>query len=89
MAYALFTWLAIDPAQQLQTGICLAKQKDQAFLQLQRQGLTALKMQRQYSLRPLAWKNADCIHAIEQLAALLQITHIAIGGAYFNDLRSR
>lgn len=71
MAYALFTWLAIDPAQQLQTGICLAKQKDQVFLQLQRQGLTALKMQRQYSLRPLAWKNADCIHAIEQLAALL------------------
>lgn len=71
MAYALFTWLAIDPAQQLQTGICLAKQKDQAFLQLQRQGLTPLKMQRQYSLRPLAWKNADCIYAIEQLAALL------------------
>ncbi|MCE9884520.1 protein transport protein HofC [Obesumbacterium proteus] len=71
MAYTLFTWLAIDPAQQLQTGICLAKQKDQVFLQLQRQGLTALKMQRQYSLRPLAWKNADCIHAIEQLAALL------------------
>ncbi len=71
MAYALFTWLAIDPAQQLQTGICLAKQKDQAFLQLQRQDLTPLKMQRQYSLRPLAWKNADCIHAIEQLATLL------------------
>jgi len=71
MTYALFTWLAIDPVQQLQTGVCLAKQKDQAFLQLQRQGLTPLKMQRQYSLRPLAWKNADCIHAIEQLAALL------------------
>lgn len=71
MAYALFTWLAIDPAQQLRTGVCLAKQKDQAFLQLQRQGLTPLKMQRQYSLRPLAWKNTDCIHAIEQLAALL------------------
>lgn len=71
MAYALFTWLAIDPVQQLKTGVCLAKLKDQAFLQLQRQGLTPLKMQRQYSLRPLAWKNADCIHAIEQLAALL------------------
>lgn len=71
MTYALFTWLAIDSAQQLQTGVCLAQQKEQAFSQLQIQGFTPLKMQRQYSLRPLAWKNADCIHTIEQLAALL------------------
>lgn len=71
MTYVLFTWLAIDSAQQLQTGVCLAQQKEQAFSQLQIQGFTPLKMQRQYSLRPLAWKNADCIHTIEQLAALL------------------
>ncbi|ANC40825.1 secretion system protein [Hafnia alvei] len=71
MTYALFTWLAIDSTQQLQTGVCLAQQKEQAFSQLQIQGFTPLKMQRQYSLRPLAWKNADCIHTIEQLAALL------------------
>ncbi|KAA0263155.1 protein transport protein HofC [Hafnia alvei] len=71
MTYALFTWLAIDSAQQLQSGVCLAQQKEQAFSQLQIQGFTPLKMQRQYSLRPLAWKNADCIHTIEQLAALL------------------
>lgn len=71
MTYVLFTWLAIDSAQQLQTGVCLAQQKEQAFSQLQIQGFTPLKMQRQYSLRPLAWKNADCIHSIEQLAALL------------------
>lgn len=71
MTYALFTWLAIDSAQQLQTGVSLAQQKEQAFSQLQIQGFTPLKMQRQYSLRPLAWKNADCIHTIEQLAALL------------------
>ena len=71
MTYVLFTWLAIDSAQQLQTGVCLAQQKEQAFSLLQIQGFTPLKMQRQYSLRPLAWKNADCIHTIEQLAALL------------------
>lgn len=71
MTYALFTWLAIDPAQQLLTGVCLAKQKEQALFQLQIQGLIPLKMQRQYRLRPLAWKNTDCIHSIEQLATLL------------------